>query len=116
MFRKASLSVAGVVWALVLVLSGCGDPSTVGNAPSGTPITFATGTLTAASQGVAYNATITASGGTPPYTYSLVAGSLPGGTTLTKGGQLSGTPTGYGSFTFTVAVVDNASQRASTLR
>lgn len=113
MFRKASLSFAGIVWALVLVLSGCGDPSTVGQAPTGTPITFSAGTLTAASQGVAYNATITASGGTPPYTFSLVSGSLPGGTTLTKAGQLSGTPTGYGTFTFTVAVVDNASQRAT---
>ncbi len=114
MFRKASLSVAGVVSALLLVLTGCGDPGSVTRGSgSSTPPALAAATLTNASEGVAYNGAIIATGGTPPYTYSLVSGSLPGGMTLTKTGTLSGTPTGYGTFTFTVAVVDNASQRAS---
>jgi hypothetical protein len=41
---------------------------------------------------VAYSQTITASGGTAPYTYT-VAGSIPPGLTLSSSGILSGTPT-----------------------
>ena len=49
---------------------------------------------------------ITASGGTGPYTYSVTNGALPAGLTLTSGGVLSGTPTTAGSFNFTVTATD----------
>ena len=42
--------------------------------------------------GTAYQETLTASGGTPPYTWSVASGSLPAGVTLSAGGALSGTP------------------------
>ncbi len=48
-------------------------------------------------------------GGSPPYTFSVSAGSLPPGLTLTSPlnltGLLSGTPTATGTYNFTVSVV-----------
>jgi hypothetical protein len=46
------------------------------------------------------------SGGAPPFTYTVVAGSLPQGMTLCTNGLLSGTPSEAGSFAFTVGVSD----------
>jgi hypothetical protein len=56
--------------------------------------------------GVAYTDTLTAAGGTAPYTWSVNAGSLPPGITLTSAGVLAGTPTTAGSYPFTVNVID----------
>jgi large repetitive protein len=56
--------------------------------------------------GVAYTSTLTAAGGTAPYTWSVNAGSLPPGITLTSAGVLAGTPTTAGSYPFTVNVID----------
>jgi hypothetical protein len=56
--------------------------------------------------GEAYNASFAASGGSAPYTFTLVAGSLPAGMTLTTAGTLSGTPTAYGTYSFSVNAFD----------
>ncbi|MBI4811174.1 MAG: putative Ig domain-containing protein, partial [Ignavibacteriales bacterium] len=56
--------------------------------------------------GSAYSQTITASGGTAPYTFALSSGTLPAGLSLSSSGVLSGTPTSSGSFTFTVQATD----------
>ncbi|HLK51703.1 MAG TPA: putative Ig domain-containing protein [Bryobacteraceae bacterium] len=45
-------------------------------------------------------------GGTPPYTYSILAGALPPGLVLLTSGQIQGTPFSPGSFTFTLEVRD----------
>ncbi|MGO4701983.1 putative Ig domain-containing protein [Dyella sp. 2RAB6] len=63
-------------------------------------------TLPASTGGVAYNQTITASGGNGTYTYSLTTGALPPGISLTSAGALSGTPTTAGSYNFTVTATD----------
>jgi hypothetical protein len=52
------------------------------------PTTLAGGTV-----GTAYSQTVTASGGTAPYTYSITSGSLPSGLSLnTSTGAITGTP------------------------
>ncbi|HEY4991302.1 MAG TPA: putative Ig domain-containing protein [Nakamurella sp.] len=56
--------------------------------------------------GTAYSDTLTATGGTTPYTWSVNAGSLPPGLALTAAGVLSGTPTTAGSYAFSVNVID----------
>jgi hypothetical protein len=55
-----------------------------------------------------YTQTLSAAGGTPPYTWSLLSGTLPGGLALSTAGLISGTPSAVGSFTFTVSVSDSA--------
>jgi hypothetical protein len=58
--------------------------------------------------GVAYSSFITVTGGTSPYTFAIASGALPGGLTLnTSTGEISGTPTSAGPFTFTVKVTDS---------
>ena len=62
---------------------------------------------------VSYSGTLSASGGIPPYTWSLVSGALPGGLTLTDGGKISGTPIRAGMFNFGVRVQDSQSATAT---
>jgi hypothetical protein len=57
--------------------------------------------------GIAYTETITAQGGTSPYTYAVIGGSLPTGLSLTgSSGLISGTPTVVATSTFTIGVTD----------
>jgi uncharacterized protein (TIGR03437 family) len=63
--------------------------------------------------GVAANASIVASGGVPPRTFSLIAGSLARGLTLNSNGAITGTPEAGGEFTVTVQVADSTGQRVS---
>jgi sugar lactone lactonase YvrE len=73
----------------------------------GADITLSPTSLPAATYETAYSATITASGGTAPYTYSASTGSLPAGLTLSPSGKISGTPTVTGSFSFTIKATDS---------
>lgn len=74
------------------------------NAPT---ITLAPATLPAGQYGVAYTQSLTASGGTGPYSFALTSGSLPAGMTLSSTGTLAGTPTVVDSFPITVTATDN---------
>jgi hypothetical protein len=51
---------------------------------------------------------ITASGGTGPYTFQVTAGALPTGLSLASDGTISGTATHTGTFNFTVTATDAA--------
>jgi len=53
-----------------------------------------------------YSATFTTSGGTGPYSYTVTAGTLPAGMSLSTAGVLSGVPTQGGVFAFTVTATD----------
>jgi len=61
----------------------------------------------------AYASTLAATGGTPPYAWSLSSGALPKGLILNSAGTISGTATVAGSSSFTVAVKDSTGALAS---
>jgi hypothetical protein len=69
-------------------------------------VTISPSTLPDGIPGSSYSQTITASGGTAPYTFSKISGSLPAGLTLTEDGSLSGTVGSSGDYTFEVQAVD----------
>ena len=67
-------------------------------------------TLTAATIGTSYSATLdAATGGTATYSYGVTGGALPAGVTLSSATRaLSGTPTQAGAFSFTVTATDSS--------
>ncbi|POY34647.1 hypothetical protein C3K47_19215, partial [Solitalea longa] len=62
--------------------------------------------ITSGQAGLSYNKAFSASGGTTPYSYSITAGALPPGLSMSSDGTLSGTPTAFGYYSFTVKVTD----------
>jgi hypothetical protein len=80
------------------------------------PLAVATPALPNASLSVLYTAALQATGGIPPFIWSIASGSLPPGLTLNSStGQISGTPTATGAFQFSVRVTDSASPAQSKL-
>jgi hypothetical protein len=64
--------------------------------------------------GVAYSHAFPASGGTPPFTFSISAGALPNGLSIDAAtGIVSGIPTLKGTFPFTLLVTDSLAVTAS---
>ncbi|MEP7456667.1 putative Ig domain-containing protein [Phyllobacterium sp. SB3] len=57
--------------------------------------------------GVPFSRSLSADGGTEPYTYAITGGSLPPGKVLASDGTISGSPTQAGTFTFTVTATDS---------
>jgi hypothetical protein len=70
------------------------------------PPIIVTSELTSAHVAREYRFTFSASGGTPPYSWSKVAGELPAGLAFSTTGELSGTPILGGTFSFTAEVRD----------
>jgi large repetitive protein len=59
--------------------------------------------------GAVYSETITADGGTSPFTFALTSGALPTGTTLNStSGVISGTTTVAGTYSFTITITDSS--------
>jgi fibronectin type 3 domain-containing protein len=86
---------------------------TVAAAP--TPVSITTTSLANGKQNTAYSATLAATGGTTPYTWSITASSLPPGLSLNAStGAISGTPTASGTFGFTAKVTDSTTPTAQT--
>jgi cellulase/cellobiase CelA1/aryl-phospho-beta-D-glucosidase BglC (GH1 family) len=77
----------------------------VGGSTSNPAIT--TSSLPGGTVGSAYSQTLTATGGTGPYVWSVSGGTLPGGISLSAG-VLSGTPLSAGTANFTVMVSDSS--------
>jgi hypothetical protein len=84
----------------ISILSGCGGSSTA-------PLAITTSELANGQAGVAYSASLAASGGRAPYTWSIVGGTLPAGLALNSSpGTITGAPTESvtnASITFQVA-------------
>jgi subtilisin family serine protease len=73
----------------------------------GTGLAIATRQLPVGVLGQAYSSSLVASGGVPPYTWSVAGGSLPPALSLDgNSGEITGTPTATGGFPITLAVVD----------
>lgn len=72
-------------------------------------ISVTTTTMPGGTTGQSYQGVIAAAGGTQPYAWSIVSGSLPPGISLATNGVVSGTPTQAGNFQFTAQVVDTVS-------
>jgi large repetitive protein len=71
------------------------------------PLVITTSSLPGGITGSAYSQSVSGTGGTSPFTWSLAAGTLPTGLALGSGGLISGTPSAVGQFNFTVRVIDN---------
>lgn len=69
-------------------------------------ITVHLSTLSAGTTGVPFSQTLSASGGTGPYSFGTQASALPPGLTLSTSGVLSGTPTAPGTYSFIVRSTD----------
>jgi hypothetical protein len=69
-----------------------------------TPVTITTTSLPAMTVGVPFSATLVATGGISPYTWSVSSGTLPAGLSLSSAGVISGTPTVEGPYSFSVQV------------
>ncbi|MDA8332919.1 MAG: putative Ig domain-containing protein [Candidatus Dormibacteraeota bacterium] len=69
-------------------------------------LTITTTSLPGGTVGTAYTQALAASGGTPPYSWTISSGALPSGLTLSSGGVISGTPTSAGTASFGVTVTD----------
>jgi hypothetical protein len=78
------------------------------------PLSVTTTSLAGGSLDTAYSQTLQAIGGTPPYTWSIGAGTLPAGLSLSNPstGAITGTPTATGKSNFTVKVTDSAAASA----
>lgn len=92
---------------LIGTVFGAGAPSTSG-------LTITTPSLPGGTPRVSYSASLTATGGNPPYKWSVSAGSLPKGLHLARStGVISGKPNKHDSGTsiFIVKVVDQKTKR-----
>lgn len=65
---------------------------------------------------VPYSSALVATGGEPPYAFSITAGALPPVLTLNgSNGDITGTPTTAGAFNFTAQVKDSSGQAGGTV-
>ena len=82
-----------------------------GNGVASSTVDIATSTtLPQATQNAAYQATLTSSGGTGPFTWAVTSGSLPSGLAMSSSGVITGTvasTVGTGNYSFTVKVSDS---------
>ena len=82
------------------------------------PLSITSSSLPSGQVGIAYSATLTATGGISPYTWSITSGTLPAGLSLNaSSGAISGTPTAAASnmaLTFQVSDSEKSTQTKTT--
>jgi Putative Ig domain len=77
-------------------------------AAQGPPLAIPDQSLPALDTGVEFHVLLHATGGVPPYAWSVDSGNLPEGISLTREGLLAGRPAKPGSFAFVLKVEDSA--------
>lgn len=93
---------AGIL-AIYPASPGGGGPGPGG----GGPVSIATLSVNDGVVGRSYSNTLTATGGTPPYRWTLVGGALPSGLSLLTNGAIGGVPNFAGSSSFVAQVIDS---------
>ena len=84
---------------------------TIAASPAPNPLTITTTALPNARRNKNYHRTLTATGGTTPYVWAIVTGSLPPGLSFnTATGVISGRATMLGQYAFTVRVSDSQAE------
>ena len=73
-------------------------------------VSFSSSSLPSGTVGQSYSQALAVTGGTAPYTFTLVSGALPSGLSLSPAGMLSGTPTAASTSTFSVRAADSSGQ------
>ncbi len=105
-----------------VVVTGAGNSVTSSAATltvtADTPVSITTTSpLPAGTVNVAYSVQLAASGGTPPFTWTVSGGTMPAGLALdAPTGLISGTPTAAAAYGLTVQVSDSATPQQSDTR
>ncbi|MGP9723663.1 Ig domain-containing protein [Corynebacterium sp. AOP40-9SA-29] len=90
------------------------DASEISTGSDGSaPVSIGSAAVPGATVGESYSHGFTVAGGASPYTWSVSAGDLPAGLSLSSTGTVSGTPTEGGDANFTVRVQDRNGLYAS---
>ena len=111
---RSSARLLGTALAASALLYGCGGGGGSDSTSPPPPLAISTTALPNGQVGVAYNATLTAQGGTTPYAWSVSSGTLPPDLSLSSAGVISGTPTTSASnLSLTFKVVDSAAMPQS---
>ncbi len=99
---------------VVAVLSSCGG-STANSPIAKSPLTITTASLPSGTAFTPYQQTLAATGGTPPYTWSLTSApnTFPPGLSVSAAGRITGTAGAAGAYDFTLQVADSANSSAS---
>lgn len=124
-FNGTILAQASITITTGAVLNGralarVGAVTLDGNAVAAPPVSGLGGLSLACSfpggkVGQSYSSSLLATGGMPPYAYSISAGSMPPGLTLNaSSGAITGTPTTPGAFSDTSMVVDSVGASATS--
>ena len=104
-FTRISANIDGI-FSNAMLTAVTGDPH-----PEVPELVITTASLPSGTVGSPYSATLAASGGTAPYTWSATG--LPAGLGISSGGVISGTPTTEGTFALTVTANDSAIRSTS---
>ena len=95
---------------VVRVLDAAGNATLIGARPvifQNQVLSVQTPNLTRGTKGQPYSMQLDAANGHPPYTWSIISGSLAPGLSLNVAGLISGTPTAFGNFSIGVRVTDS---------
>src|ERR1019366_9556847 len=80
-----------------------------------TSLAIASSSLDGGVQGIPYSEDLQSTGGTDPDTWTVIGGTFPSGLGLdSSAGTISGTPTGSGTFGFTVQETDSSTPSAES--
>lgn len=92
-----------------VVDSAAGDQSQALSIAIAGVVTITTTTLPGGTTGQSYSQQLAATGGTPPYAWTVTVGAVPVGTALSSSGLLSGVTTDVETAAFTVTATDSLS-------